>query len=69
MKNPITMVPCGHNYCEKCLPKTPYCNECGEKKGNTQATFRNRLLEEVIAKVAYNQVILENMKPKTTLTK
>lgn len=69
MKNPVTLIPCGHNYCEKCLPQTPHCKDCGEKKGKYQTTFRNRLLEEVVAKVNYNQVILEHMKPKTTPTK
>jgi len=69
LKNPVTLLPCGHNYCEKCVPKGSYCKECGGNKVEIEHTFKNKLLGDVIAKVSYNQVILESLKPNATAEK
>lgn len=63
LKNPMTILPCAHNYCEKCLPKGPFCKECGGEKTQIEHVFKNKILEEVVAKVSYNQVTLESLKP------
>ena len=64
LKSPVTLLPCGHNYCEKCVPNH-FCKECGGNKVTIEDTFKNKLLGDVIAKVSYNQVILESLKPSS----
>lgn len=29
MKNPVTLVPCGHNFCQSCASASAGCGECG----------------------------------------
>lgn len=45
------------------MPKGAYCKECGDEKTQIQHKFKNKILEEVVAKVSYNQVTLESLKP------
>jgi len=64
LKNPVTLLPCGHNYCEKCVPKSAFCKECGEKQVKIEHILRNKFLDDVLAKMSYNHVILESIKPE-----
>jgi len=60
LKNPITLIPCGHNYCEKCIAGD--ADECKECSKDINFKFRNKNLEDIISKIAYNKVIFESLK-------
>ena len=48
MKEPVTLIPCGHSYCLNC--KKGYaknCLKCGPKNA-IDATYRNELLDEIV---------------------
>lgn len=47
MTNPITVIPCGHNYCMNCKKGyTKSCFICGDK-AKIEAVYRNELLDDI----------------------
>ena len=60
--NPVTIIPCGHNYCLGC--KRGYKKECVECDGKLkiEAVYRNELMDDIIGMVRSMQHILEIMK-------
>jgi hypothetical protein len=48
IKEPVTIIPCGHSFCTSC--KTAYakhCIKCGPKV-KIEAMYRNELLDDII---------------------
>ncbi|EGR29369.1 lim domain protein [Ichthyophthirius multifiliis] len=48
IKEPVTIIPCGHSFCQQC--KTAYnksCIKCGPKV-KIEAMYRNELLDDII---------------------
>lgn len=44
---PITVIPCGHNFCLNCKKGyTKCCSVCGEKV-KIEAVYRNELLDDI----------------------
>jgi len=49
MKNPVTVIPCGHSFCFNCKAKfSKFCLKCGEEDGKIEAIYRNEVLDEFI---------------------
>lgn len=48
LNNPITVIPCGHNYCLEC--KKGYSKECMLCNGKLkiEAVYRNELMDDII---------------------
>lgn len=45
----VTVIPCGHNYCQKC--ENGYkgkCNTCGPKV-KIEAVYKNELMDEILS--------------------
>eukprot|EP00330_Aristerostoma_sp_ATCC50986_P001427 CAMPEP_0114591672 /NCGR_PEP_ID=MMETSP0125-20121206/13665_1 /TAXON_ID=485358 ORGANISM="Aristerostoma sp., Strain ATCC 50986" /NCGR_SAMPLE_ID=MMETSP0125 /ASSEMBLY_ACC=CAM_ASM_000245 /LENGTH=103 /DNA_ID=CAMNT_0001789883 /DNA_START=669 /DNA_END=980 /DNA_ORIENTATION=+ len=51
VKNPITLVPCGHHYCTKCLANATECKEC---EAEIEFKLKNKPLEIIVSKITYN---------------
>ena len=62
LKNPITVIPCGHNYCLEC--KKGYSKECMLCNGKLkiEAVYRNELMDDIINIVTGIKQILEMIK-------
>ena len=48
LKDPVTIIPCGHNYCLGC--KKGYHKDCSQCKGKLkiEAVYRNELMDDII---------------------
>ena len=56
--DPITCVPCGHNYCKKCT--TGYENDtCKQCKDVVEHLLRNENLKSIISKAKYKQQLFK----------
>lgn len=66
-KNSVTCIPCGHSYCYKC--KDAYsnkrCVECNEEN-SIEVVYRNKLLDEFVAKHLLKLEIFEMLKKPIT---
>lgn len=64
-KNSVTCIPCGHSFCFKC--KDAYankrCHECNEDN-SIEVVYRNKLLDEFVAKHMLKLEIFELLKGK-----
>ncbi|CAD8139367.1 unnamed protein product [Paramecium pentaurelia] len=65
IKQPVTIIPCGHSYCFEC--KKGYnkeCFKCGPKL-KIEAMYRNELLDDIIAMVKLIEQSINSMKQVT----
>ncbi|CAK85106.1 unnamed protein product (macronuclear) [Paramecium tetraurelia] len=65
IKQPVTIIPCGHSYCFEC--KKGYnkeCFKCGPKL-KIEAMYRNELLDDIIAMVKLIEQSINCMKQVT----
>ncbi|CAK62444.1 unnamed protein product (macronuclear) [Paramecium tetraurelia] len=65
IKQPVTIIPCGHSYCFEC--KKGYqkeCSKCGPKL-KIEAMYRNELLDDIIEMVKLVEQSILNMKQIT----
>jgi hypothetical protein len=62
LKNPVTIIPCGHNYCLGC--KKGYAKECMQCSGKfkTEAIYRNELMDDIIGIVGGVKQIIDVLK-------
>ena len=62
LKNPVTIIPCGHNYCLGC--KKGYQKECMQCNGKLkiEAVYRNELMDDIIGMVKGVKTILDILK-------
>lgn len=62
LKNPVTVIPCGHNYCLNC--KKGYQKECSQCSGKLkiEAVYRNELMDDIINIVGGIRKIIEIVK-------
>lgn len=62
LSNPITVIPCGHNYCLGC--KKGYTKECMLCNGKLkiEAVYRNELMDDIINIVTGIKQIIEMIK-------
>lgn len=48
IKEPVTIIPCGHNFCLQCkVAYTKQCIKCGPKV-KIEAMYRNELLDDIL---------------------
>jgi hypothetical protein len=60
-KKPITCIPCGHNFCEKCT-KDHQLTACSKCDKGIKGTIPDTLLEELVAKFIYQRDTLSAFK-------
>lgn len=78
MKSPVTCIPCGHSFCEKCLDSSvPTYGEKGEKRkgscpecdssaqGRTEYYIENQLLENLCARYVFRKQAIASLKNMT----
>jgi hypothetical protein len=62
IKEPVTVIPCGHSFCFGC--KKAYekeCIKCGPKI-KVEAMYRNELLDDIISMVKIIQTLKDSLK-------
>jgi len=59
LKNAVTIIPCGHNYCLNC--KKGYSKDCVQCNGKLkiEAVYRNELMDDIIGMVGAIKHIIE----------
>jgi len=59
LHNPVTVIPCGHNYCLGC--KKGYQKECSQCSGKLkiEAIYRNELMDDIIGIVGSMRQFVE----------
>jgi len=65
ISQPVTIIPCGHNYCLAC--KKGYgreCYRCGPKV-RVEAMYRNELMDDIIGMVKTIQLLQSSFKAFT----
>ena len=62
LKNPVTIIPCGHNYCLGC--KRGYTKDCSQCNGKLkiEAVYRNELMDDIIGMINGIKQVLEIIK-------
>lgn len=59
LNKPITLIPCGHSFCNKC--KEAYEDKCYECKQevSSKGFIRNKFFDEIISKIQYIQSVTD----------